>query len=97
MDQSLDGNRFLIVFTNGTSANIRDKMNLLGDKKILPKAFGFRSYSSPDSFPLFLKLQYDDMDITAKARWTAGAREIVIRNEGKNDRGVPKISIRVMK
>lgn len=97
MEQSLEKNRFLILFTNGTYSNIKDKMNLLGEKRIPPKTFGFRSYSSPDSFPLFLKLQYDDIDITTKARWTAGAREIVIRNEGKNDRGLPKISIRVMK
>lgn len=97
MDQSLEGNRFLIVLTNGTSSNIRDKMNMLGGKKILPKAFGFLSYAVPDGFPLFLKLHYDDVDITTKARWVAGAREIMIKNEGKNGQGVPKISIRVIK
>lgn len=97
MDQSLGSNRFLIVFTNGTSSNIRDKMNLLGDKRILPKAFGILSYAVPENFPLFLKLQYDDVDIITKTRWVVGAREIIVKNEGKNSQGVPKISIRVIK
>lgn len=97
MDQSLEKNMFLIVFTNGTSANIRDKMSLLGDRKIPVKLFGFLTYSLPGSFPLFLKLQYNDIDIISKTRWVAGARELVIKNEGRNGQGVPKISIKVVR
>ncbi|MFH0832701.1 MAG: hypothetical protein V1900_03220 [Candidatus Aenigmatarchaeota archaeon] len=94
--QSLD-NRFLLVFTSGNNQTILSKLNLIGEKKIPAKTLGNLSYYSPSSFPLYLRLDYSDVDIISKLHWPSGAREIIIKNEGKNAQGLPKIGITVSK
>lgn len=88
-------NRFLLTFTKGNNQTIINKLNLIGDKKIPSKTFGDFSYSIPTSFPLYIRLGYDDIDIISKTHWSAGVREIIIKNEGKNSRGLPMVSIEV--
>lgn len=98
MNQSLEGNRFLIAFTNGTNTTISSKLAALGNRRIPGRTFtAALPPPSPSSFPTFAKLVYEDVDITTRTRWAAGAREIVIENEGKNAQGMPKISIKVIK
>ena len=95
MRQGLENNRFLLTYTNGTNETIKNRLNLLGDKKIIPKTCGSLSTSIPSSFPLYMRLDYDDIDITTSTHFTTGVRELIIRNEGKNSQGLYKIAIEV--
>lgn len=97
LTQATDSNRFLIGFTNGTNQTIINKLNLLGSKKILSKAFGDLPMKIPESFFVFLRLEYDYVDLISRTRWSANPFQLIIRNEGPNDRGITQVSIETVK
>ncbi|MBI2076719.1 MAG: hypothetical protein HYT72_05730 [Candidatus Aenigmarchaeota archaeon] len=97
LTQATDNNRFLIAFTNGTNQTIINKLNLLGSKKILSRAFGDLPAKIPESFFVFLRLEYDDVDIISRTRWSANPFQLIIRNEGLNDRGIAQVSMELVK
>ncbi len=92
--EALEGNRFLITLTNATSQAISDRMRLLGNRKILPKTFGNLPAAVPDSVLLFLRAEYDDVDITTRTRWSASPVQLIIKNSGGSP---PQISIELVK
>ncbi len=94
LTQALENNRFLITFTNASNQSIADKLKLLGNKKILPKTFGSLAAAIPDSMFLFLRLEYDDADITSRVRWGAAPVQLIIKNNGGTP---PQISIEMVK
>lgn len=94
--QSLENNRFIIAFTKGDNTVIKNKIYQLGDKKIPTKTFGYFSPVIPKSFPIFVRLEYDDIDITTRTGWS-GSGGIFIKNQGNTDRGIPNITIEVIK
>ncbi|MBI2971408.1 MAG: hypothetical protein HYY37_03265 [Candidatus Aenigmarchaeota archaeon] len=98
LDEALEGNRFYIIFTNGTREEVKKRVNVMGDQDIVRTTFGFpQRPPTPPAVPTFLKLVYDDVDIIGRTRWAAGPREIIIENEGTNERGMPKIRISVIR
>jgi len=72
-----------------------DKINsLIG----LPaRVLGNIAIPAANILPLFIRLEYSDIDITSDTRVPAGSHEIRLRNEGKNERGVQKISVGLIK
>ena len=76
--QPLSNNRFFLVFTKGDNRTISRGTIKNG---ILQNRFGDLDYKKPDTFPLFLRLEYYGIDLINKARWIAGARELLIRNQ----------------
>lgn len=97
LTQATDSNRFLIAFTNGTNQTIINKINLLGSKKILSKTFGDLTMKIPGSFFVFLRLEYDYVDLISRTRWSANPFQLIIRNEGPNDRGITQVSMELVK
>ena len=65
----------------------------IGERKILGKTFGTYSEPSVSQFPLFIRLQYEDIDILNRVRFV-GNTKLIIRNEGKAD-GLTKIALEV--
>ena len=96
MKQGIEGNRFLLVFTKGNWQTIKNKIPVVNEDKILTKTFGDLDYSVPDTFPLSLRLEYTDIDIINRTVWS-GSGELIIKNQGLNARGIPTISIDVLR
>ncbi|MBI4895829.1 MAG: hypothetical protein HY831_05030 [Candidatus Aenigmarchaeota archaeon] len=90
MKQDEDGNRALIVLTNGSYSTIDSKYESVG--KLLSTSFAYPIYTA-NNFPIALQLQYDDTDLVNDLNWQ-GQKTLQVTNEGKNDRGVVKIAIR---
>lgn len=80
----LSSNRFFLTFTKGNNATIASKLGTIDN--ILPRRFGDLSYSKPGSFPIFLRLEYSDIDLINGLRWIAGSRELLIKNENNRIR-----------
>ena len=95
MTQALNNTRFLITFTNTSNQTISDKLKQLGSRRILSKTFSNLAAAAPSSMFLFLRLEYEDADITTRARWGASPIQILIKNTGVDVR--PQISIEVVK
>ena len=93
MNQSLE-NRFLLVVAAGTNQTVRENLAALGGRKIPGKTFGVYSEPSVGQFPLFLRLQYEDINILNRIRFV-GSTKLIIRNEGKED-GLTKIAFEVV-
>lgn len=92
LKQSLDKNRFYLVFTNATKGKIESKLPLSYDK-ILQKTFADFSYIAKKKFPLFIRLEYTKINLN-KVRFGKG--EILIKNEGIEN-GLTKIRIEVLR
>lgn len=95
MKQGLENNRFILAFTQGGNQSIKSRLSALGNKKIPGERFGSLSFAVPKSFRAFLRLEFETADIVSRAFWS-GSQEIIIRNEGDNENGIPKISIEVV-
>ena len=91
MRQPLD-NRFYLTFTKGNNQTIANKTKYV----IVPRTFGNLAMP-PGQFPLYLRLEYSDIDIINRVRWERGYREIIISNEGKNEKGQHIVSIELIK
>lgn len=95
LTQGLNNNRFLIAFTNASNQTISDKLKQLGNRKILSRTFGNLATAASSSMFLFLRLEYEDADITTRARWGVSPIQLLIKNTGTDVR--PQISIEVVK
>jgi len=80
--QPLSENRFFLVFTKGDNKTITDKIEAIDD--IPQNRFGDLIYIKPSVIQLFLRLEYYGINLISKARWISGARELLLRNDGKN-------------
>jgi len=95
LKQSQEDNLFLLAFTDGNQNTIKGKLGQLGDKKVLPKTFGSLSMPEALSYPIFVRLDYDDADIDSRVGWS-GSGQVRIRNRGKTSTGLPNITIEVV-
>ncbi|MBI4014989.1 MAG: hypothetical protein HY365_03465 [Candidatus Aenigmarchaeota archaeon] len=85
------GGDFVLAFINATNGTITSKMPLNG----MPSAaIAPLSYSISPSFPIYVRLEYP-FDIISRARMPAGNTYVLVRNEGKDARGVTRISVTV--
>lgn len=93
MRQELDKNRFFLAFTKGDNNTIGGKIN---PGNMVAKTFG--DLTRPGGmFPLYLRLEYDDIDITNIIRFGSGYREILVKNEGENEKGHQKVALGLIK
>jgi hypothetical protein len=95
MKESAEDNLFLLGFTKGSGSEIKSKLDYLGGKKIISKTFGSLSTKTPVSYPVYIRLDYDDADITSRGGW-AGGVHLLFKNRGNTDRGLPNITIEVI-
>lgn len=97
VNQSAETNRFLLVFTKGTNQTIREKLQLVGNRKVPSTRFGNLNVTASSAFTLFLRLEYESLNIVSRARLAAGNHEFVIRNEGDDSEGRTKIAVEVIR
>ncbi len=90
--QSADRNKFLLVLTNGSTADIASKTVFLGSGKVLGSAFGVMPRGSATSFPIHIVAEYDDIDI-ANSTAFSGAGELMLRNWGPTPDGRANITV----
>jgi len=95
LKESADDNMFLLGFTKGDQSTIKNKLDYLGDKKVISKTFGDFSAQTPAGYPIFIRLDYDDADIDSRIAWS-GSGKLLIRNHGNTDRGIPNITIELI-
>jgi len=88
-------NKFLLVFTKGTYADITDNLEEVALKGWVGKTFGSFSLSEPSTFKTFLVLLYDNIDLNNSLRWAAGSYDLWLENIGKNSRGQSKINVTI--
>jgi len=91
LKQSAVNNKFYVVFTKGGWSDVQDKISSIDKEHLLSTTFGHFFKIIPDNFPLFIRLDYYDVDILNSTEITRG--ELVIKNEGKNGQGSWKISM----
>lgn len=90
--QALKENIFLVTYTNGTNADVRNKASFLGGGKILGTIFGSIARETATGFPLYIVTFYDDADLQNNTDFS-GTGKLMIRNRGDNEFGVPNITI----
>jgi len=85
--------RFFIVFTNGTKNNIEEK---IAEAKtgMIGKTFGQVSYEVPASYLVFLRLIFD-YNLLSNIHMK-GNNEVLIRNEGLDEKNNTKISMTIV-
>ncbi len=81
---------FILAFINATNATITSKMPLT----VMFSAFAPLSYIIPSSFPIYIRLEYP-LDIISRARIPAGNVYVLVRNGGRDARGITRISVTV--
>jgi hypothetical protein len=86
--------RFFLVFTRGDSQTIAGKMESLRLNRMVGSTFGDLEARQADSSPVFLRLEYSDVNILNSAYLGPGSRSIRIRNDGF-DGAVTNISFEV--
>ncbi|MFH0836707.1 MAG: hypothetical protein V1870_01120 [Candidatus Aenigmatarchaeota archaeon] len=91
--QQGDENKFIILMTNGTYETVDEKYESVGE--LLSTSFGY-AIGKSINFMLYLQLRNHDVDIIDSVFWQ-GERVLQVRNEGKNERGITKISITKIK
>ncbi len=92
LSQSTEGNKFLLVLTNGSGSDISAKVQFLGNGKIYSGLFGAMPRGSAEKFPLYIVAEYDDIDIGNSTQFS-GAGEFLIRNRGPSPTGQANITI----
>lgn len=80
MKQSAEGNKFLVTFTKGTSTTL-DGVVSQNRNKIPSLTFGDVVRAARASFPVYIRLEYDDIDLHNRVRWDGPVR-ISIKNQG---------------
>ena len=83
MKQGDEQNRFLFAFTNGTRTNAENALLEAGNK-IPPRALGAVARIAREKFPLFIRAEYDAVDIASRIRWDGSVR-IAISNQGNSN------------
>lgn len=96
MTQDSEKNRFIIAATNGTYTDVEGKLDMIGQTRMVASTFGRFAVTLPKSFPTFIRLEYSDVDLTGRAFWS-GVGQLRIRNRGKTDRGVPNLTLELVR
>ncbi len=93
LKQTLKNNRFILVVASGSNRTVAEALDTSGTRKIPGKTFGSYAYTDPAQFPVFIRLQYESVNLLTRVRFT-GNTKLVIRNEGATD-GIPNIVLEV--
>lgn len=93
--QSAKDNRFIITYTKGSDAIITSRAPELGSGAIPSKTFHNYAEIKPDTFRIYMILQYTTLHITGNPSWK-GTGKLLIKNSGKSDDGLGNISIEVV-
>ena len=96
MTQDSADNRFIIAATNGTHTDIDDKLSMIDTIRTASSTFGRFAVNIPASFPTFIRLEYTNIDIEGRAFWS-GTGQLRIRNRGSTERGLPNITIEMVR
>ena len=80
-------NEFAIVLTRGNWSVV----DTVSDDGIISSNYAGLGLKAKKSF---LKIQYDDIDITKSLRWT-GSKQVVVKNVGRDSGGIPRILLDV--
>lgn len=86
------GGRFLLAATNGTYADVEDRLSMIDAAKMVSSTFGRFAASVPQSFRTFIRLEYSDIDLDFRAAWS-GTGKLRIRSRGSSARNIPNITI----
>jgi hypothetical protein len=90
------GGRFLFAFTNGTYADIERNLEQARAVKLVSSTFGHFRQFSPEAFRIFIRMEYSDIDLRNGLSWS-GIGRIVIKNTGTDIRGLPSISMELIR
>ena len=96
MKQDSGNNRFLIAATNGTYADIENRLSMVEAFHIVSSTFGNFVTTAPRSLRTFIRLDYTTLDLDFPARWS-GSGQLRIRNNGNTNRGIPNITLEVIR
>lgn len=95
MIQGESENRFIIFFARGNHTDAEEKSVTAADAKYLPKTVGNISSQIPVPEMIYLRLEYPDIDIISKSRWSQGLSSLLIKNAGRAD-GIAKVSMEII-
>ncbi len=93
--QSAKDNRFIITYTKGSDATITSRAPELGGGAIPSKTFHNYAELKPDTFRIYMILQYTTLHLTGSPSWK-GTGKLLIKNNGKDADGLGNISIEVV-
>ena len=96
MAQDSQDNRFLIIATNGTTSDIDDKLSMIDNSRMIAMTVGRFAISTASSFPTFIRLEYANIDIDIRSFWS-GSGQLRIINRGVTSRGIPNVTIELVK
>jgi hypothetical protein len=81
MSQDEIDNRFLIAFTKGAWGNIDSKAQDAEDYGFVSGAFGDITFTIPEKFPFFVRLEYRNVDLLNRTVFRGPAR-LFVKNSG---------------
>ena len=91
-----DDNRFLFAVTNGSYTDVENKLSMIDTFRMVSSTFGNFITTSPIVFPLFIRLEYTNIDIDSSTDWS-GTGQLRIRNSGVNNRNIPNLTLEVVR
>ncbi|MBI5061179.1 MAG: hypothetical protein HZB67_02595 [Candidatus Aenigmarchaeota archaeon] len=94
LKQSLDGNKFYIVCAKSNFSGVYSKVSQIDKDRLLAKTFSGYEQTKPRVFPVFIRLEYENVDILNKTDIKRGT--LLVKNEGKDERGLWRISLAVV-
>jgi len=94
--QAGDDNRFLFAVTNGSYTDVENKLSMIDTFRMVSSTFGNFITTSPIVFPLFIRLEYTNIDIDSSTDWS-GTGQLRIRNNGVNNRNIPNLTLEVVR
>ncbi|MBI3190090.1 hypothetical protein HYZ41_00125 [archaeon] len=83
MSQDEINNRFLLAFTTGVWGNIDSKTSDVESFGYISKVFGDVTFTQPETFPFFIKLEYRNVDLLNRTIFRGPAR-FFMTNTGKS-------------
>lgn len=94
--QDSSDNRFLVAATNGTYNDVEDKLDMISVTRMVASTFGRFAVTIPVSFPIFIRLEYKNIDIDKRAFWS-GVSQLRIINRGLTGRNIPNVTIEAVR
>ncbi|MFA4820315.1 MAG: LamG domain-containing protein [Candidatus Aenigmatarchaeota archaeon] len=94
--QDSTDNRFLFAVTNGSYTNVEDRLSMVDAFRMVSSTFGNFIATAPTVFPLFIRLEYTNIDIDNRADWS-GVGQLRIRNNGVTSRNLPNLTLEVVR
>ncbi|MEK6888412.1 MAG: LamG domain-containing protein [Candidatus Aenigmatarchaeota archaeon] len=96
MTQSGDDNRFLFAVTNGSYTDVENKLSMVEAFRMVSSTFGNFITTAPTVFPLFIRLEYTNIDLDSRIDWS-GTGQLRIKNNGVNNRNIPNLTLEVVR